>query len=235
MTRKRSISGWLTGAAVMLACAAAVAAQPAGQAQQPSPMPFGGNRDQPVRITSNTLEVKDKIHQATFIGDVKLVQGDTTITCRSLTVFYEDAQPAPAAKKGAAPDVQGQKQQQNTQIKRAEAKGDVLIVQKDQTATGENGVYDMKSNTMTLTGNVVVTQGTSVMRGDRMVVNMTTGITTVDNTGKGGRGQIEFMTVPGAQKDGAKDSKSAPATPPTATTSQTPATKSAPKGPIRIN
>jgi lipopolysaccharide export system protein LptA len=231
MTRRFSISGWLTGGVLMLACAAAVAAQPAKQgeqAQQPSGamQGFSANRDQPVKITSNSLEVRDKMHQATFSGDVKLVQGDTTITCRSLTVFYEESQPT---KKGGAPDVQGQpgQKQQNTQIKRAEAKGDVLIVQKDQSATGDNGVYDLKSNTMTLTGNVVVTQGTSVMRGERMVVNMATGVTKVDGTR-----QIELLMVPGASKDG----KSAPATPPAAN-SQPPApgTKSAPKGPIRIN
>jgi len=42
------------------------------------------------------------------------------------------------------------------QIKRAEAKGDVLVTQKDQTAKGDNGVFDVKSNTITLTGSVGV-------------------------------------------------------------------------------
>ncbi|MBV8835630.1 MAG: LPS ABC transporter substrate-binding protein LptA, partial [Alphaproteobacteria bacterium] len=87
MSRAFSTPGWLVGAAVMLAGAAAVAAQPAKQAepaQQSSGAMagFSASRDQPVKITSNTLEVRDKIHQATFAGDVKLVQGETTITCR---------------------------------------------------------------------------------------------------------------------------------------------------------
>jgi len=231
MSRLFSTSGWLVGAAVMLAGAAAVAAQPAKQAepaQQSSGAMagFSANRDQPVKITANTLEVRDKSHQATFSGDVKLVQGDTTITCRALTVFYEDT--AAGAKKSAPPpDPNAQAQKQNTQIKRAEAKGDVLITQKDQTASGENGIYDMKSNTMTLTGNVVVTQGASVMRGERMVVNLTTGVTTVDASKVGNGGRVEFMTTPGASKDG----KSPPAPQP----APAPAAKSAPKGPIRIN
>jgi lipopolysaccharide export system protein LptA len=227
MSRLFSTFGWLVGAAVMLAGAAAVAAQPAKQAepaQQSSGAMagFSANRDQPVKITSNTLEVRDKIHQATFSGDVKLVQGDTTITCRALTVFYEEAE---KAKKGAPPPDPNAQKQSNTQIKRAEAKGDVLITQKDQTATGDNGVYDMKSNTMTLTGNVVVTQGASVMRGERMVVNLTTGVTKVDGTR-----QIEFLTTPGASKDG-----KAPPAPTPQPASPPPAAKAAPKGPIRIN
>jgi len=235
MRRMHSTSGWLVGAVVMLAGAAAVAAQPAKQAesaQQPSGAMagFSATRDQPVKITSNSLEVRDKSHQATFLGDVKLVQGDTTITCRALTVFYEET-PTASPKKGAPPpppDAQAQKQS-NTQIKRAEAKGDVMIVQKDQTATGDNGVYDTKSNTVTLTGNVVVTQGTSVMRGERMVANMTTGVTTVEASKSGSApGRVELMMNPGS-----KDSKLTPA--PQAAPTPPPAAKSAPKGPIRIN
>ena len=40
------------------------------------------NRDQPVQIESNTLEVRDKSRQATFTGDVKLTQGDTILKCK---------------------------------------------------------------------------------------------------------------------------------------------------------
>jgi len=61
--------------------------------------------DQPVRIESNTLEVRDKIRQATFAGDVKLTQGDTIIKCKVLVVFYEDT--AAPTKKGAPPATAG--------------------------------------------------------------------------------------------------------------------------------
>ena len=61
-----------------------------------------------------------------------------------------------------------------------EARGGVIVTQKDQTATGDTGLFDVKTNTVTLTGNVVVSQGTSVMRGERLVVNLTTGVSTVD-------------------------------------------------------
>lgn len=224
MIRPVSRSRWLAGAALMLASAAAVAAQPA---QQPSGamQGFSANRDQPVKITANSLEVRDKIRQATFMGDVKLVQGDTNISCKTLVVFYEDAQ----AKKKAAP-AEPQQGGASQQIKRAECKGDVLIVQKDQTASGELGVFDIKTNTMTLTGSVVVTQGQKVMRGDRMVANLTTGVTTVDSphTGSKGGGRVEVMLPPSAPSSGpAPAAAPAPAPPPAA--------KAAPKGPIRIN
>jgi lipopolysaccharide export system protein LptA len=232
--------------ALVLACALGATAQPAGPAQQPS-SPMQGlsmDGDQPVRIESNTLEVRDKIRQATFAGDVKLTQGDTVIKCKALVVFYEDT--AAPSKKAAPPATAGAQpaQKSSQKIKRAEAKGDVLVIQKDQTASGENAVFDVKSNTVMITGNVVVTQGQMVMRGERMVSNLTTGVTNVyADTGasstKGGAEskpprRVEWMATPGAAKD-AKSSP-APAPAPAATPAPTPpSAKAAPKGPMRLN
>lgn len=199
----------LAGTALLLAAAFTASAQPAGQAQPSGAMSaFSPNRDQPVRIESNTLEVRDKIRQAVFAGDVKLTQGDTVLKCKVLVVFYEDPPPPAASKKGAPPGQQPPQAQKSggQQIKRAEAKGDVLITQKDQTASGDNGVYDLKANTVVMTGNVVVTQGQAVTRGERMVVNLETGITKVE---RGSGGRVEFLTVPGA-----KDAKTATPVPP---------------------
>ena len=55
-----------------------------------------------------------------------------------------------------------------SQISRLEASGGVTVTQKDQTATGDSALFDMKSNTVTLKGNVTVSQGQNVMRGDKL-------------------------------------------------------------------
>jgi lipopolysaccharide export system protein LptA len=177
------------------------------------------------------------------MGNVKLVQGETILQCKTLVIFYEDPSAAPAASKKGAPATaqkQGapataQKQGVGTgsgqQIKRAEAKGDVRVTQKDQTATGDNGVFDVKSNNVTLTGNVVVTQGTNVLRGDRMVVNLDTGVARVESDkAKRVEGLFNPSTAPPPAATPAKDAKPAPApvAPP-------PAAKSAPGAPTRIN
>ena len=60
-----------------------------------------------------------------------------------------------------------------------------------------------------MTGNVVVTQAGHVMRGERMVANLTTGVTRVEATK--GR-QIEMMMQPGA-KDAAPPAPAAKAAP----------------------
>src|SRR6201995_552823 len=62
---------------------------------------FTQNRDQPIQIEAARLEVRDKKKQATFIENVKVVQGDTTMTSKTLDVFYEskdEKAPAPATK-----------------------------------------------------------------------------------------------------------------------------------------
>ena len=61
-----------------------------------------------------------------------------------------------------------------------------MVTQKDQTATGDLGIFDMKTNTVTLTGDVVMTQGQNVLRGDRLVVDLTSGVSRVES-GKNGR------------------------------------------------
>jgi lipopolysaccharide export system protein LptA len=171
---------------VMAAAGWAAAAQtgghgaPAAQPTSSVPNPLQGfsqNSDQPIKITSTSLEVRDKDQYATFIGNVHVVQGDTTLRCKTLVVFYD--QPAGAGTTAKA----GQSGTSNQQIKKLEAKGGVVVTQKDQTATGDNGTFDMKTNTAILTGNVVVTQGDSVVQGNRLVVDMTTGISRVEGGG----------------------------------------------------
>ena len=137
---------------------------------------FSQNRNQPVQIEAGALEVRDKDKVATFSGNVKVVQGDTVMRCKSLIVFYEQqgqAAGAPAMK-AATPGPGG-----SSQISRLEATGGVTVNQKEQTATGDKALFDMKANTVTLQGNVVVSQGQNVMRGDRLVVNLTSGVSQV--------------------------------------------------------
>ena len=222
----------------LLAGAGAAGAQPVAK-NEPSGAMQGIqlNRDQPVKIESSSLEVRDKQRQATFSGNVKLTQGETILQCRTLVIFYEDATPAPSApKKSAPPTAQKSGGPGGQQIKRAEAKGDVLVTQKDQTARGDNGVFDVKTNTVTLNGNVVVTQGTNVLRGDRMVVDLNTGVSRVESDkAKRVEGlfnpsttpQPQAAPAPTPQKDAKpKDVKPAPAPP---------AAKAAPGAPTRIN
>lgn len=162
---------------------------------------FSQNRDQPVHIEAATLEVRDKQKQATFSGDVRVKQGDTGLRCKSLVVFYEQSgAPTDASKslQAASPGPSGEQR-----IKRLEARGGVVVTQKDQTATGELGIFDMKSNTVTLTGNpVIMTQGQNVLRGGKLVVDLTSGVSRIE-AGKSGQG-VQMLVQPGASTPDSK-------------------------------
>ena len=146
-----------------------------------------------MHIEAATLEVRDKDKVATFSGDVHVTQGDTGMRCKSLVVFYEqggDTAGQAKTMQAASPGPGGQQR-----IKRLEARGGVVVTQKEQTATGELGVFDMKTNTVTLTGNVVMTQGQNVLRGDRLVVDLTSGVSRVES-GKNGQGRVQGLFQP---------------------------------------
>jgi lipopolysaccharide export system protein LptA len=137
--------------------------------------------------------MRDKKKEATFSGNVKVVQGDTTMTSKTLVVFYGSSS-APAASvptntKGTAKAAPLQSVTPgpggSSSIKRLEAHGDVRVTQKDQVVTGETAVFDTKTNLITMLGGVVLTQCKSVLRGDRLLVDMTTGVSRVEsNSGK---------------------------------------------------
>jgi lipopolysaccharide export system protein LptA len=166
---------------------------------------FQQNRGQPVQIEAARLEVRDKDKVATFTGNVKVVQGDTTMRCKVLVVFYEkkdDAPGAPSAQAGAPMKAAAPGPGGSSQISRLEAKGSVVVTQKDQTATGDTGLFDMKSNTVTMTGNVLVSQGPNVLRGERLVVDLTTGVSRVD-AGKS-NGPVRMLIQQGAPQPNAQ-------------------------------
>jgi lipopolysaccharide export system protein LptA len=160
---------------------------------------FSQNRDEPVKIRAASLEVREKDKMATFTGDVHVLQGDTEMRCKTLVVFYEEettpqpSQQASAARpvKAAEPGPGGDRQ-----IRLIEAKGNVVVVQKDQNAAGDAATFNMRKNTVTLVGNVVVTRGADVLRGQRLVVDLTSGVSTMDQ----GRVEGLFQRAPPEKK-----------------------------------
>jgi len=180
----------LCGGAMAVVMAASNAAGQSTMQGVPNAMQgFSQNRDQPIQIEAAALEMRDKKKEATFSGNVKVVQGDTTMTSKTLVVFYESgnsaadkskAAPQKTAMKSATPGPAGA-----SSIKRLEARGNVVVTQKDQVVTGATAVFDTKTNLVTMLGGVVLTQGKNVLRGDRLIVDMTTGVSRVEsNSGR---------------------------------------------------
>ncbi|MBX9775692.1 MAG: LPS ABC transporter substrate-binding protein LptA [Xanthobacteraceae bacterium] len=179
----RFLAGFVAAIAAALLV---VTAQSVAQPEKKSPGLFKGmpqKREGPVRITAATLEVRDKSKMATFKGDVQVLNGDTEVRCAELVVFYDDERDKSGAKK--APPQDGGIG--NQQIRRMEARGNVVVTQKDQRAVGDRAEFDMRTNTVTLIGNVIITTADNVVRGTRMIVDLNTGIARMGETGGGSR------------------------------------------------
>jgi lipopolysaccharide export system protein LptA len=194
MTRRLSLCA-VTLALLAPGLAVAQAPRPAAAPPVQSLLQGGQDKDQPVQIEAASLEVRDKNKMATFSGDVQVVQGDTTMKCQKLVVFYgqevgiaqagaQGGAPAPDAKPAPTSALPGPKGAQN--IRRIEARGGVTVITKDQNASGDLGVYDLIAKTITLTGNVVVSQGQNVIHGERVVVDTVTGNARVESNNQGG-------------------------------------------------
>ena len=212
----RPRAGRIIAAAMLLTSIAApeVHAQGAVSGVPNAMQGFTQNRDQPIQIDAASLEMRDKKKEATFSGNVKVVQGDTTMTSKTLVVFYESgggtngsttAAPAqPANAKAGAKAAPGAPMQSATpgpggasSIKRLEARGNVVVTQKDQVVTGETAIFDTKANLITMLGGVVLTQCQNVLRGDRLMVDMTTGVSRVESDS----GHVQALLPQGGGSD----------------------------------
>ncbi len=122
----------------------------------------------PINIEARSLEVDDRKQIALFRENVSATQGDFNIRSKELEVAYATAGGAKTASTA----------QSSGDIKTIIAKGKVLVVSKEQNASSDRAVFDVKSQTVTLTENVIVTQGKNIIKGDRLVIDLTTGQST---------------------------------------------------------
>ena len=79
-----------------------------------------------------------------------------------------------------------------------EADGQVYFVTPERTVRADSAVYAFVGETITLTGNVIVVQGKSVVRGDRLTINTRTGQAQMSSnvTGRNKAGRVRGVFYP---------------------------------------
>jgi lipopolysaccharide export system protein LptA len=177
---------------------AAAATKPAGPSEAPaSPIQIlpGTSSKEPISIDADKLVYYDKEHKAIYSGNVVVIQGDTKMTCSTMTVFLDrspsqNGAPAPAAPQ---PTAGKDNASQDSGIRRLEAAGPVTVVSKTQVATGDNGSYDKLENKVQLIGHVTLSDGQNVTKGDKLTYDLKSGQATIDTAGsKSGRVHGQF-------------------------------------------
>lgn len=143
--------------------------------------------DQPIAIESDQLEVRDQEHKAYFTGNVKVVQGTTTLQAGKMTVLYKNKGD------GQTTSVTGG----DADIDKIFVDNSVYLTSGTQKATADHGEFDMASQTFTLSGKqVVLSQDTNVFTGCKLTVLMNTGEAKLESCG----GPVRIMLDPKSQK-----------------------------------
>jgi lipopolysaccharide export system protein LptA len=164
---------------LVLALLAAPAMAPvihAEEAAQPSSV-TQPKVEKDVNIESDSMEIVEKEKKAIFKGNVKLVRGGTTIYSAVMVVSYADAK---------QPDGKNK-----TEITFLDGEGNVKIVSKSQTVTGQKMHMDVKKNTLLVTETVKVVQGKTIMNGQRLFSDLNT------NRSEMTGGRVKGSFVPG--------------------------------------
>lgn len=143
-------------------------AWPAALLAQQTGVQLGGFRnadpDAPVQITSSQLDLARGAGTALFTGDVLAIQGEMRLSAQWVLVEYT-----------LLPDGNI-----GNEIKTITAKDKVLLVTPTEAAESDEAVYRPQTNEVLMTGNVLLTQGPNTVAGDRMTVDLETGIGKVE-------------------------------------------------------
>lgn len=152
-------------------------------AAQTADSPFGAFRHdaaQPIEITADSLAVDQGARTATFTGEVVAGQGALRLTAARITVSY-------GAEGGA----------QAGAIDRLRAEGEVFLSNGTETARGDWADYDVAGGTVTMGGEVVLTQGDNAIAGQSLTIDLNAGTGAIS----GGRVRSVF-TPPARRGDG---------------------------------
>ncbi|MGI9400797.1 MAG: lipopolysaccharide transport periplasmic protein LptA [Rhizobiaceae bacterium] len=174
-------------AAIMIVITSAIFTAPAAAQNLGGAFDGMASSDDPIQIQADRLEVADQKGTAVFSGNVEIVQGSTFMKSSKLLVYYgRDAQGNPGP---------------GGNVKRIEATGGVAVRSKDQHASANKAVVNMETQIATLNGNVAVSQGTNIIQGCLVTVNMKTNDINVEPcAGKSGRVQVLIDRAPSSNQ-----------------------------------
>jgi lipopolysaccharide export system protein LptA len=123
----------------------------------------GHNSNAPVDFSADRIEVQQRADRVVVTGNVQAVQAGMTLTAQRLTVAYHDAS--------------------GVEIDRLDASGNVVVTRGSERASGDVAIYDLNKRLITMLGKVTLNQGTNRLTGSRLVIDLTTGRSTVDGAG----------------------------------------------------
>jgi lipopolysaccharide export system protein LptA len=179
----------MTAKYILLACLAlglsgAAHSPAAAQAVNTKELSNATQDKKPVDIEADQMEVLQDQKSAIFTGKVDAKRGDVKLASDRLVATYSEEPRQDGSKK--------------TDVTFLDASGNVVIITTTQRITGETMHMDVKTNQVTVKGNVVVTQGSTVLKGNELFADLD------KNTSRLSGGRVKGSFVPRQQEDKAK-------------------------------
>jgi lipopolysaccharide export system protein LptA len=194
---------------ILMSLVLACGASSAFAQKSTSPVLPGGNSKDPISIDASKLDYYDKDQKLIYTGNVIAKQGDSILRAQNLILFLTRTNTVPSTQnKPASPsdNASTPPSSSGTQLKRMEASGNVTITSKDQVGMGDRATYDKGENKVYMFGNVSLSQGPNITKGEKLIYDLTTGQAHVESVTKG---RVMSIFTPGSGEDDDKKPSSA--------------------------
>lgn len=130
----------------------------------------GHNTDAPVSYAADRIELQDRQDRVVLAGNVQISQGNLSLRADRTTVAFTDAG--------------------SLQIQRIDATGGVNVTRGHESARGDVAIYDFNRRIITLAGNVALRRGGDTLNGGRVVIDLNSGVSSVDGRGGSTGGRV---------------------------------------------
>ena len=138
----------------------------------------------PIEIEADKLLVMQEDTVAVFAGNVEAKQGSINLRSDEMKVHYRP---------------KAEQSEDLNAVERIDVKGNVFLSTPQETASGDKGYFNVDESIIVLTGDVVLTQKETIIKGDNLYYNMVTGRSEIKRNKDGNKkssGRVRMVTQP---------------------------------------
>lgn len=142
---------------------------------------------QPVELEADKLEIFQEKNKAIFTGSVVAKQGEISIKSDLMHVYFTSKKDKNKSK---------DKGQQNS-VEKVEALGNVLLLTGKEQAKGNKGVFNIVTKTITLTGDVVLSNEQTTLKASKFTYNIDSGVSRlIADKKQDGKKRVKGIFIP---------------------------------------
>ena len=128
----------------------------------------------PIEIIADNMEWDKQVGEAVAIGNAIAIQGQTTIKANKIiAVLSKD---------------------NNQQITKLKAIGNVEFSKDKQLATGDKATYYINQDKVIITGRVELKKDGNIIKGEKLVIDFLTGLSKMNSSGKNQKVKMKYVT-----------------------------------------